>query len=97
MPNFAAFLQSLLVASAVSFVAPLSLIGLSLAFFLLIGQIPLVEVLARSGFESVIQFLITFGGGSALQGALVIGATCGLVGALFDIYAFYQQHHWVRS
>jgi len=38
----------------------------------------------------LLSFLAVFGTGSPLEGVLVIGMTCSIVGALFDTYAFYR-------
>jgi uncharacterized membrane protein len=91
------FLRSLCLTSAISFALPLVLIGGTLTGFVLVAQIPLIDVLAQTGLNYFLQFLQVFGTGSALQGALVIGCVCGLVGALFDTYAFYRHHKLRQS
>lgn len=86
------FLRSLLLASTFSFAAPVILIGALLISLWFVQQIPLVGVIGQAGGEKLLKFLAVFGSGDAVQGALVIGLTCGLVGALFDTYAFYRHH-----
>lgn len=87
------FLRSLLLASTFSFAAPLGLIGGIWLLLSITKQIPFVEAVSQAGAEKLLEFLAVFGSGDAVQGALVIGLTCGVVGALFDTYAFYRQHH----
>ncbi|MBD2020087.1 hypothetical protein H6F43_07790 [Leptolyngbya sp. FACHB-36] len=87
----APFLRSLLLAYTLSFTAPLVLIGLVLASFTLVGQLPLSEAIGQGGAAGLLQFLAVFGSGSAVQGALVIGLASGSAGALFDTYAFYRH------
>ena len=91
MSIFPNFLRSVLLTSLLSFVAPLLLIGAGLTSFSLIALVPTLQGVGRSGEEMILQFLATFGSGCPLQGFLVIGVTFGLVGALFDTYAFYQH------
>lgn len=89
-PNF---LRSLLITSTFSFAVPIVLIGIILMGLSLVEQIPLVAVIGQVGAQKLLQFLAVFGSGNAVEGVLVIGCTCGLVGALFDTYAFYRHHH----
>ncbi len=92
MKTLTAFLRSLLLTSTFSFAAPIVLIGFTFIGLSLIGCVPVIEPLGQVGSGQIVTFLTVFGNGDALEGALVIGLTCGLVGALFDAYAFYQQH-----
>ena len=94
MSIFPNFLRSLLLTSLLSFVAPLLLIGAGLTSFSLIGLVPALQGVGRSGEYQIVQFLATFGSGCPLQGFLVIGLAFGLVGALFDTYAAYQHSRW---
>lgn len=86
-----AFLRSLLLTTTFSFLAPLLLIGGVLALLLLLTYVPLLSVIGNIGSERLLQFLTVFGSGSAPQGALTISLTCGLVGAMFDTYAFCRR------
>ncbi len=88
-----AFVRSLLLSSTFSFVVPIVLIGIALAVLSAIEQIPGVAAIAQAGAKKLLQFLAVFGSGDSFQGVLVIGLTCGLVGALFDIYAFRRHPH----
>jgi hypothetical protein len=90
LPNF---LRSLLLTSLLSFAAPSLPIGFGLAGFSLLGHLPGFRTLGQSGVKHLLQFLSTFGSGRPLQGLLVIGLTCSLVGALFDAYAFCQYQN----
>lgn len=94
MSIFPNFLRSVLLTSLLSFVAPLLLIIVGLTSFLLIGLVPPLQELGHSGEALILQFLATFGSGCPLQGFLVIGMTFGLVGALFDTYASFQDSRW---
>jgi hypothetical protein len=94
MSFFPNFLRSVLLTSLLSFVAPLLLIGAGLTGCSLIGLVPALEGVGRSGEDLILQFLATFGSGCPLQGFLVIGMTFGLVGALFDTYASFQHSRW---
>ena len=88
-----AFIRSLLLTSTFSFASPLILIGMVLALLSTVEQVPALSTIAQVSDEKLLQFLAVFGNGDAFQGALVIGLTCGLVGALFDAYAFYSHQH----
>lgn len=87
------FLRSLLLAIIFSFVAPTFLIGGGLISLFLIGFVPGLQRTGQAIVEQVLQFLATFGSGSSWRGLLVIGLTCSLVGALFDMYAFYRYQN----
>lgn len=89
-PNF---LRSLFITSTFSFAVPVVLIGIILMGLSLVEQIPLLAEIGRVGAENLFQFLAVFGSGNAVEGVLVIGCTCSLVGALFDTYAFYRHHN----
>lgn len=84
------YLGSLLLTSVFSFSAPILLVGGMLASLFLVGYVPGLEIIGQSTANSIWQFLATFGDGSPREGILAIALTCGLVGALFDTYAFYR-------
>lgn len=83
-------LRSILLTIALSFVAPVLLFGALLVSLSLIGHIPLLEAIASSMTKQILHFLATFGSYNPFRGLIVIGITCSLVGALFDIYTFYR-------
>jgi hypothetical protein len=87
------FLRSLLISSTFSFTAPVVLIGTVLSGLSVIGQVPIVDQIGRLGAAKLLEFLVVFGNGDAIEGLLVIATTCALVGALFDTYAFYREHN----
>jgi len=87
LPNF---LRSLVLTTFLSFVAPLVLVSALLVFALGVGYFPGLETIGQIGTSQLLNFLAVFGTGSPLEGAIVIGLTCSLVGALFDTYAFYR-------
>ncbi len=82
------FVRSLLVTSMVSFAAPLFLIGAIIVMLTAVAHVPNLETLGQVAIQQVFKFLAVFGNGNAIEGALVIALTCGLVGALFDTYAY---------
>jgi hypothetical protein len=85
------YLRSLILTSIFSFIAPLLLVGGATAGMVLLGFVPWLEGLSQIGLEQIKIFLQTFGNGNALEGSLVIGCACALVGGLFDTYIFYRQ------
>lgn len=86
-PNF---LRSLLLASALGFVAPSLLLGLAIACLWLLGNIPVLAAIGRSGTSALLQFLATFGRGHPIEGVVAIALSCSIVAALFETYAFSQ-------
>lgn len=91
------FLRSLLLTIVLSFVAPVLLVGGALLSLSLFTHIPGLQGIAQAIAEQILQFLATFGSGSSFQGLVVIGLTCGVVGALFDAYAFYYRYQILRD
>jgi len=91
------FLRSLILTSVLSFIAPILLVGAILIGFSLISNIPFVETIAQTGVSHILRFLAVFGSGDALEGIFIIGLTCGVVGALFDTYAFYRHQNFRGS
>lgn len=85
------FLCSLLLTSVFSFAAPTLLLCTLVLSLSLFCYIPLLEAVCLEGRGQIFTFLATFGSGQPLEGILVIGCTCGLVGALFDAYVLSQQ------
>jgi len=77
-----------------SFAAPVLLIGGVLIGLSLVGQIPYGEAIGQMGTQQIVKFLAVFGSGDTIQGAIVIGLTCSVVGALFDTYAFYRYQNF---
>ncbi|MBD2388207.1 hypothetical protein [Cylindrospermum sp. FACHB-282] len=90
MTLFTNFLRSLLLTIVFSFVAPMFLVGGLLLLLSLTGHIPGLQGATEEPLTQIMHFLATFGSGSSLQGLFVISLTCGFVGALFDIYAYYR-------
>ncbi|AFZ23702.1 hypothetical protein Cylst_1415 [Cylindrospermum stagnale PCC 7417] len=84
------FLRSLLLTTVFSFVAPMFLVGGFLLLLSLTGHIPGLQGATEDILTQIMHFLATFGSGSSLHGLFVISFTCGFVGALFDMYAYYR-------
>lgn len=85
------FLRSLLVASLMSFIAPLLLMGLLVLVAVLSAYIPGLSAVSSILTSQILGFLSVFGSGDAIAGAVVIASACSLVGALFDTYSFYYR------
>lgn len=90
MSIFPNFFRSLLLTSAFSFVTPILLLGGMLGGSSLVRYIPGLEIIGQCGAQYIWQFLAIFGSGSPSEGILAIALSFGLVGALFDTYAFYR-------
>jgi hypothetical protein len=87
------FLRSLILASILSFIIPVGLLGLLLLGLFLAGHVPFWATASHNVLHQCLQFLATFGNGDALEGLLVIGIVGSFVGVLFDTFVFYQQQH----
>lgn len=90
MSIFPNFLRSLVLTSFLSFTAPMLLVAGMLASLFLIGYVPGLEIVGKSGAVAICNFLAVFGTGCPIDGIVTIGLTCGFVGAIFDTYAFYR-------
>jgi len=86
-----AFFRSLIVASLISFLAPLLMIGSLVVFLIAVAHVPGLATLSDVMTTQLRQFLIAFGNGDAVSGAIVISLAFTLVGALFDTYSFYYR------
>ncbi len=91
------YLRSLFLTSLVSFLTPLLLVGSAIAGLILVGVIPGLDGFSQWSSGLILSFLQTFGSGKALEGLLVIGGACGMVGALFDTYIFYRYSSFRRD
>ncbi|WP_413166688.1 hypothetical protein ACL6C3_08290 [Capilliphycus salinus ALCB114379] len=91
MSIFPDFLRSVLLTMVLSFLTPILVISFGLASSAIIGCLPFLETIGQFSCQQILQFLATFGSGHPLQGSLIIGITCSLVGGLFDTYASYQS------
>ncbi len=89
------YLKSLSLTIIFSFITPLVMMGSGLLGLRLLGWVPGLAALSQTGVQLSLTFLATFGTGDSLQGVIVIGTTCAVVGALFDI--FYRQQNLRRS
>ena len=87
MNSFPHFLRSLLLTSLLSFAVPTLTLAVGFVIAEAIAHLPGLTNLGKSAVKQLLQFLSTFGSGHPLQGAIVIGLTCSLVGVLFDAYA----------
>lgn len=84
------YLRSLALSVFLCFATPFAIVAVLLVCLIGIGYVPGFETAGSSGTTQLLQFLAVFGSGSPFEGTMVIGFTCGLVGALFDTYSFYR-------
>ncbi|MBE9012170.1 hypothetical protein IQ250_18380 [Pseudanabaenaceae cyanobacterium LEGE 13415] len=82
------YVRSLFLASVLSFLVPIAFIGVTIVFLLLLGFVPGLMAIGQICSAQLLAFLQIFGNGNALEGTIVIGFACALVGALFDTYIF---------
>lgn len=85
------FVRSLIVASLMSFIAPLLVMGGLVVLLALVAYLPGLATMSQMVTTQVLQFLGAFGSGDAISGAVVISLVFTLVGALFDTYSFYYR------
>jgi len=91
LPNY---IRSLLLTMLISFTVPVAILGMSLAGLSISSHFPGVASIAQITFQQVLIFLKIFGSGSAIDGLLIIGITCSLVGGLFDTYTYCQAYRY---
>ncbi|MBE9080241.1 hypothetical protein IQ241_23625 [Romeria aff. gracilis LEGE 07310] len=84
------FLRSLAITLLVSFLIPLSGLGLLLGL-LNLGQLSPAATASSVALQQMLTFLSVFGGGDPVQGIVVIGLAASLVGGLFDAFAAYKH------
>jgi hypothetical protein len=84
------FAHSLLLAITASSVAPLVLLTIVCLGFQLCTYVPGIGEMGACINRGIAMFLMDFGNGSPVQGMLTISLVCGLVGGMFDTYAFYS-------
>lgn len=91
LPNY---VRSLLLTMLISFTVPVTILGMSLAGLSISSHFPGVAAIAQVTFQQMLIFLRIFGSGSAINGLLIIGITCGIVGGLFDTYTYCQSYRY---
>jgi hypothetical protein len=91
-------LRSLALTTLFSFSTPILFMGGLLLSLWLLSFLPLIDFIGQFGENQVVQFLTIFGNGYPLTGLFIIGATCGLVGGVFNLFNFYlYQNVRVRN
>ncbi|MDJ1184854.1 hypothetical protein [Roseofilum casamattae] len=88
------FIRSLCLAVLLSFVTPWVVVGGIMLSLDLGTQIPGLTALSQEWENCIWHFLAVFGNGEPLEGLLVLGVTCSIVGAMFDAFAFYREQIW---
>ncbi len=86
-------LRSLLVVVCLSFITPWLLIGVGWLGLALVSYVPGLAPIGDAGTEQILQFLEIFGSGRPIEGIFAIALTCALVGALFEVFAFYRYQN----
>ncbi len=95
IPNYVRYahqLRSLLLTMLISFIVPVTMLGISIIGLSLSSHVPMGAAIAQETRHYLLAFLNIFGSGSALHGTVVIGTTCSIVGGLLDVYNFYQKN-----
>lgn len=81
---------SLFLAAAISFAAPVVMIGFTVFFLNLVAYVPGLFEVSNIGKFHVLNFLAVFGSGKPLQGVITLGLTVCIVGILLDMLNFYR-------
>jgi hypothetical protein len=84
-------LRSLFVALCLGFLVPIIGIVMALSGFAVLGYVPGFLGFSQAGLQGLADFLMTFGSGSCIQGAIVIGGAFALVTSMFDGYVTYRH------
>lgn len=80
---------SLLLTLVICFALPAIGLGMTLGALTLGVWSPLSSI-SELGKAHFVDFLITFGAGDMLHGAVIICLTLSIVGGLFEIFTFYK-------
>jgi hypothetical protein len=85
--------RSLLLTAFLSFTTPIIFVGGLLACLSVMGYLPTLGSFSHTAISQTLDFLAAFGSGYPVQGTLVIGLTCSVVGGFFDLFnfCFYQS------
>lgn len=89
--SFANLVRSLFVALCIGFLLPIVGILMALAGLMVLSYVPGLVGLSQIGLQGLASFLMTFGDGSCIKGAAVIGGAFALVTLLFDGYVTYRH------
>lgn len=86
------FLSSLVLTLTICFLMPALGFGVVLGA-LTIGILSPLSPISTLGKDYLMDFLITFGAGSMVQGLVIICLTLSIVGGLFETFAYYKCVH----
>ena len=81
-------LRSLALTTLFSFTTPIVFLGVLLLMLWVLSLLPLIAFVGQFGENQLVEFLTIFGNGCPLTGLFIIGATCGLVGGVFNLFNF---------
>ena len=73
-----------------SFLLPVLLFGVPLAFLALVECVPGFYEVGNEGIMYILNFLMVFGDGKPLWGIVTLGITVSIAGILLDILNFYR-------
>lgn len=90
MNTLLVFFCSLFFTGLVAFATPLLVVGLLIMALRVLELVPVITTVSQTTINQVQTVLATFGSGEPLEGLIVIGFTCSVVGVLFDTYTFYR-------
>jgi hypothetical protein len=88
--SLANLVRSMFVALCIGFLLPIVGILIVLAGLIVLSYVPGLVGMSQIGLQGLANFLMTFGDGSCIKGALVIGGAFALVTLLFDGYVTYR-------
>ena len=83
------FFNSLVLTLVICFLLPAAGFGVALGA-LSIGVWSPLSTLSTLGKDYLVDFLVTFGAGSMMQGLMIICLTLSIVGGLFETFTFYK-------
>ncbi len=84
------FIISLILTTTVSFIMPITVVGLFFGSAFLIGLVPGLGSFGHESTTEILKFLAIFGNGKPFSGILTLGLASSFVGALFDLFNNYR-------
>jgi hypothetical protein len=94
MTNITHLFRSLVLTAIFSFIAPVLLTIVLFAIARGWAYLPQQESLSQFAIAQIAYFLSIFGSGSQVQGVVLIGTVCSLVGVLFNAYTQYRYQNF---
>lgn len=91
MSLLANLFRSLILTILLSFLAPIAVLGLIYSCLYIFSYLPLLSHFGQNGLNQIAEFLLIFGNGSIVGGAITIGCACAIVGGLFNLFNYYSM------